>query len=585
MRRTLAKACCKTRSLAAALTALILVTSAAVDASESVPVRLIAFNDLHGHLEPGDNALAVPDPGDPAQRVALRAGGVAYLASAVRALRKEQPASILISSGDLVGASPLVSALFADEPTIEAMNALGLDLNAVGNHEFDHGVAELRRLIAGGCATEPRGVVASCGGPARRYEGARFAFVAANVEDAAGRLLLRPFIVKEAGGVRVGLIGAVTRATSGIVMPAGIRGWRFTAEAQALNRHARELREQGVNTVVAVVHEGGETDGGFDGCDNPRGAIFDIVRALDRSIDVVLSAHTHQAYNCRIDGRIVIQGGSFGRLLSVVDLRIDRATGAVLAEETRARNVPVANGLGGNSVLDALYPPYPADAQMAALIERYHDRVAPLADRPVGRIAETFQRLPREQGDSPAGRLIADAHLAATRGNGAQIAFTNPGGIRSNLRPRPPEGSVSYGDIFTMQPFGNALVTMTFTGAQLKALLESQWRTNGQPLFLQPSSTLTYAWREDAPAGARVIESSIRIDGKPWQSDAHYRVTVNSYLAAGGDRFRQFLDGRDPAGGPLDVDALAAYLTQRSQKLPLPIDPQPRIARRAGAGG
>jgi 5'-nucleotidase len=144
---------------------------------------------------------------------------------------------------------------------------------------------------------------------------------------------------------------------------------------------------------------------------------------------------------------------------------------------------------------------------------------------------------------------------------------------------------VSYGDIFTMQPFGNALVTMTLTGAQLKSLLESQWRTNGQPLFLQPSSTLTYAWREDAPAGARVIESTIRIDGKPWQSDASYRVTVNSYLAAGGDRFRVFLEGRALAGGPLDVDALAAYLTQRSQKLPLPIDAQPRIVKRAGAGG
>jgi 5'-nucleotidase len=545
-------------------------------------VRLIAFNDLHGHLEPGDNSIAVTDAKDPTRSVSLRAGGVAYLATAVRRLRAEQPASVLISAGDLVGASPLASALFHDEPTIEVMNALGLDLNAAGNHEFDHGVAELRRLIAGGCAATPRGVAVSCAPPGGRYEGARFPFLAANVEDSEGRLLLPAYVVREIGGVRIGFIGAVTRATPGIVMPSGIRGWRFTAEAPALNRFARELKAAGVNTIVAVVHEGGETDGGFNDCDNPRGAIFDIVRSLDAAIDVVLSAHTHRGYSCTIDGRVVIQGASFGRLLSVVDMSIDRASGAVLRAQTRARNVPVVNGLG-NGASDARFPPYPADAQIAALVEHYRRSVAPLADRPVGRIAATFERLPADQGDSPAGRLIADAHLAATSGNGAQIAFTNTGGIRSNLRPRQPDGVVTYGDVFTMQPFGNALVTLTFSGAQLKALLESQWRANGQPHFLQPSSTLNYAWRDDAPAGSRVIGESITVEGRPWQRDARYRVTVNSYLAAGGDRFRLFLDGTEATGGPLDVDALADYLRRRSAQQPLPVDTQPRISRRSAA--
>ena len=556
-------------------------------ASETVAVRLIAFNDLHGHLEPGDNAIAVPDPHDPARQVALPAGGIAHLASAVRRLQAEHPASVLISSGDLVGASPLVSALFRDEPTIEVMNALGLSLNAAGNHEFDHGVAELRRLIAGGCATEPRGVAATCAGMARAYDGAKFPFIAANVEDAAtGVPLLAPFVVRQLGGVRIGFIGAVTRTTPGIVMPAGIRGWRFTSEAAALNLHARRLRAEGVNAIVAVVHEGGDADGGFDGCLNPRGPIFDIVRALDPAIDVVLSAHTHRGYNCRIDGRVVIQGASFGRLLSVVDLAIDRSSGAVVRDETRARNVPVANGRGTDQALDALYPPFPADAQIAAIVDHYRSRVAPLADRPVGRIAAAFERLPAEQGDSPAGRLIADAQLAATRGNGAQIAFTNTGGIRSPLRPRAPDGTVTYGDVFTMQPFGNALVTMTMTGARLKALLESQRRgTTGRARFLQPSASLTYAWHDDAPDGSRVIEESISIEGKPWRRDASYRITVNSYLAAGGDGFRGFLDGTDHAGGPLDVEALAQYLTQSSAQTPLVPDMQPRIVRRSGQNG
>ena len=570
------------RPLLAAAAALALAWPA--HAREFVDVRLIAFNDLHGHLEAGDNSIPVPDPHDPAQRVALRVGGVAHLASAVRRLRAEQPASVLISSGDLVGASPLVSALFRDEPTIEVMNALGLDLNAAGNHEFDHGVAELRRLIAGGCATEPRGVAASCAGAAKTYGGARFPNIAANIEDAAtGAPLLPPFVVRRIGGVRVGFIGAVTRSTPGIVMPAGIRGWRFTAEAPALNRAARQLRAEGVNAIVAVVHEGGDVDGGFDDCENPRGPIFDIVGALDTAIDVVLSAHTHRAYNCRIDGRVVIQGASFGRLLSVVDLRIDRATGFVAREQTQARNVPVANGLAADAALNAAWPPYPADPEVAAVVEHYRTRVAPLADRPVGRLAAAFERLSPDLGDSPAGRLIADAQLAATRGSGAQIAFTNTGGIRSNLRPRAADGVVTYGDVFTMQPFGNTLVTMTLTGVQLKALLESQWRgTAPRPHFLQPSSTLVYAWRDDAPAGARVVEDSIVVAGKPWRRDATYRVTVNSYLAAGGDRFHVFLDGAERSGGPLDVDALAQYLTQRSAHAPLAVDPQARIARRGG---
>jgi 5'-nucleotidase len=557
-----------------------------LQARELVAVRLIAFNDLHGHLEPGDNTVAMPDPRDPAQRIALRTGGMAHLATAARRLRAEQPASLLVSTGDLVGASPLTSALFRDEPTVEAMNALGLDLSVVGNHEFDHGVAELRRLIAGGCATEPRGVAATCAGVDRSYAGARFPFIAANVEDAAtGAPLLPPFVVRTVDGVRIGLVGAVTRSTPGIVMPDGIRGWRFTSEAQALNRYARQLRADGVNVVVAVVHEGGDADGGINGCDNPRGAIFDIVRALDPAIDVVLSAHTHRAYNCRIDGRPVIQGASFGRLLSVIDLQVDRAGGAVAREATRARNVPVANGLDADPAIDAAYPPYPADPQVAAIVEHYRKRVAPLAERPVGRLAAAVERLPPEQGDSPAGRLIADAHLAATRGNGAQIAFTNTGGIRANLRPRQPDGTVTFGDVFTVQPFGNTLVTMTLTGAQLKALLESQWRSGtARPHFLQPSATLSYAWRDDAPPGARVVEDSITIGAERWRRDATYRVTVNSYLAAGGDRFHAFLDGTERSGGPLDVDALAQYLSQRSAGGPLAVEATPRILRRTARG-
>ncbi|MFZ5541530.1 MAG: bifunctional metallophosphatase/5'-nucleotidase [Pseudomonadota bacterium] len=546
--------------------------------TEPARIRVIAFNDFHGHLLPGDLTIAVPHPSIAGRTLAVRSGGAAFLAARIAELRREQPASVVISSGDLVGASPLVSALFRDEPTIEAMNQIGVDAHVVGNHEFDQGVTELRRLAGGGCATTPRGDLQTCAHPAGRYEGARFAFLAANVVDREDRTLFAPYVVRTIDGVRIGFVGAVTRTTPGIVMPRGIAGWRFRREAAALNRYARELRAQGVQAIVAVVHEGGETDGGINECVNPRGEVFDIVRQLDQAVDVVLTAHTHRAYNCAIDGRIVIQGASFGRLVSVVDLDVDRASGQVV--RSTARNLPVPNDRNDDPDVVAAFPPLQPVPQVAALVAHYAERAAPLAQRPVGRIAGRFARHDAEGGDHAAGRLIADAHLAATRIHGARIAFTNPGGIRTDLVPREPDGTVTYGDLFAMQPFGNTLVTMTLTGAQIAAILEAQWRRDGKRvLFLQPSKGFTYAWRADGTRGARILPGSMQLDGRPLRPDERYRVTVNSFLAAGGDGFRLFREGRDRVGGPLDIDALADFIRARSADAPLAPDPQPRIRR------
>lgn len=563
-----------------ALFALLLALPLTSAAAEPLRLRIVAFNDFHGHLEPGELTALVPDPADPARPVALRSGGAAYLATRVAQLRREAPASLVVSTGDLIGASPLVSALFHDEPTIEAMNLIGIDVNAAGNHEFDHGVDELRRLAGGGCIAAPRGAAATCQHPTGRYAGAKFPFIAANVIDRDGNPLFAPSVVKTIDGVQVGIIGAVTRATPGIVMPAGIRGWRFLPEAEAINREARRLRAAGVGVLIAAIHEGGEADGGINACDNPRGEIFEIEKRLDPAIDLVLSAHTHRAYVCLLDGRPVIQAGAHGRLLSVVDLAVDRASGRMLRGQTRARNEPLPNGGSSEPALRAAYPPLAPDAQVAALVEHYRSRAEPLAQRPAGRIAAPFVRVADAGGDSPAGRLIADAHLAATRANGAQIAFTNPGGIRTDLRPRA-DGAVTYGDAFAMQPFGNTLVTLTLTGAQLRALLESQWnRSNPERVrFLQPSRGLTYAWRATAPWGERIDPASLRLDGAPVQPEGRYRVTVNSYLADGGDGFAGFRAGTDATGGPLDVDALVEYLQHASRAQPLGPDTEPRIRR------
>jgi 5'-nucleotidase len=543
-----------------------------------VAVRIIAFNDFHGHLEPGENAVDVPDPSDPARTKRVRAGGAAYLATLVARLRAERPQHVVVSSGDLIGASPLVSGLFHDEPTIEVMNAIGIDFNAVGNHEFDQGVDELRRLAQGGCSAAGGAHRQSC--PRLAYAGARFPFLAANVLDrSTGQPIFAPTFVKSIGGVRVGFIGVVTRSTPGIVVPSGVAGVRFVAEARVLNERAKALQAEGVQAIVAVVHEGGDADGGINGCANPRGAIFEIERELDPAIDAVLSAHTHQAYNCSIDGRPVIQGASFGRLVSVVDLAIDRATGDVVRSQTRARNVAVVNGAERDPGIAEQFPPLPADPAVAAIVEAYRDAAAPLANRPVGRISAPFERRPGAGGDHPLGRLIADAQLAATRGNGAEIAFTNPGGVRASLHASGRDGTVTYADAYSTQPFGNSLVTMTLTGAQLKVLLEQQWSATRpeRVRILQPSTGFAYQWDGRRPHGSRV--EGMRLNGRAIDPTDDVRVTINSFLASGGDSFRVLREGRDRVGGPLDIDAFTEFLKAESALRPLSPTSTPRIRR------
>ncbi len=571
-----------TRAVTVASIATLAVVAAPASRSQGalVPVRIIAFNDFHGHLEPGENAVEVPDPSDPARKRRVRAGGAAHLATLVARLRAEHPQHVVVSSGDLVGASPLISGLFHDEPTIEVMNAIGIDFNAVGNHEFDHGVDELKRLAQGGCSAASSTHRQSC--PLLAYAGARFPFLAANVLDrSTGQPIFAPTFVKSIDGVRVGFIGVVTRSTPGIVVPSGVAGVRFVAEARVLNEQAKALQAEGVQAIVAVVHEGGEADGGINDCANPRGAIFEIERELDAAIDAVLSAHTHQGYSCNIGGRPVIQGASFGRLVSVVDIAVDRTTGDVVRSQTRARNVPVVNGAEVDPRIAADFPPLPADPTVAAIVAAYRDAAAPLANRPVGRISAPFERRPGAGGDHALGRLIADAQLAATRGSGAEVAFTNPGGVRASLHASGSDGTVTYADAYATQPFGNSLVTLTLTGAQLKTLLEQQWSV-ARPervRILQPSVGFAYQWDSRRPHGSRV--EGMRLNGRAVDPAEDVRVTINSFLAAGGDSFRVLREGRDRVGGPLDIDAFTEFLKAESALRPL-LPKSPARIRRTG---
>lgn len=564
-------------TLALATAAALLAGCATPAPSGPVTLRVIAFNDLHGHLQTAALNLPHPNPANPAQPLRVNVGGTAELAGLVKELRRGAANSVVVSSGDAIGGTPLISAIFFHEATIDVMNRIGVDVATVGNHEFDAGAAELQRVLAGGCRTpQPGDVATSCA--LGRHEGAKFPSIVANVRKADGTPLLPPSIVKTYGGVKVGFIGAVTRGTPSIVVPSGVAGLRFTDEADAINAEAARLQAQGVQAIVATIHEGGFTDGAqmewnSSACPGRRGDIFEIEKRLSPAVDVVLSAHTHQGYACLINGRPVMQALSFGRGVSVIDLVLDPKTGDVDRSKTVFRNLPVFNArteAAHRELIAGQEPPTFAaalraaqpDADVAARVAAYTERARPLADRVVGRIGGSFETA-ANRGNSSAGRLIADAQHAATKAperGGARFALMNPGGVRAPLVCRgTPPCDVSFGDVFTMQPFGNSLVVMTLTGAEIKQMLEDQQRPGReQPSFLLPSKSLSYRWIAKAPYGQRVQD--LRIDGQPVDPNASIRFTVNSFMADGGDGLSLLRQGRERLGGELDIDALVAFL-------------------------
>jgi 5'-nucleotidase len=562
-------------------------------AAAGVPLRLIGFNDFHGHLEAAELNLTLADPAAPGKLMQVPVGGAAALAGMVARLRDSAAHSLVLSSGDLVGAAPLVSTLFRHESTIDVMNQIGLEVNAAGNHEFDAGLAELQRLFQGGC-TEPatQAAISSCVmGP---WRGARFPLLAANVHDRQGKPVFAPWVIKRYQGIPVGIVGAVTRTTPSIVVPSGVAGLRFGDEVDAINRAVRQLQRRGVRAIVVTMHEGGEVgpagqraDWNDTRCSGAEGSAFDIVRRLSPEVDVVFTAHTHQGYRCEVGGRVVIQGTAQGRGLSVVDVVLDRRSRDIDRRQTRSINLPVLNertdAAQRERLAGATPHPYAAllrvsapDTAVAARVAQYAAVVAPKAAQPVGRIGGAFTRAsaPGGRSDSAAGRLIADAQLAATRASGAQIAFMNPGGIRSDLVCAAPPCSVDFGTAFTAQPFGNSLVVMSLTGAQLHQLLEGQQREGrAEPSFMSPSRGFGYRWLAAAPPGQRVQD--MRLDGQPIVPTQTYRVTVNSFMAEGGDGHVVLREGRERVGGPQDLDALVAYLGAEPPRAP---DPRPRVA-------
>ncbi|HEX5655735.1 MAG TPA: bifunctional metallophosphatase/5'-nucleotidase [Polyangiales bacterium] len=511
------------------------ITDAQADAgSKLVEIQVLAFNDFHGNIEPptgssGNVVLAQGDGGT------VIAGGAAYFARHIATLRAQNPNTVVVSAGDLIGASPLASALFHDEPTVEAMNELGLDFNGVGNHEFDEGRSEILRMQSGGCHPSD-GCQAG-----HTFTGAEFQFLAANVNEQSGMSLFPRYGVKTFDGVQVAFIGMTLEGTPSIVTPSGIEGLSFLDEANTVNSLIPELKSKGIQAIVVVIHEGGYQTGFINDCQGISGAIVDIAQRLDPAVDLIVSGHTHAAYNCEIAGKRVTSALSFGRLVTQIALSVDATTKDVV--KVTAVNRPATRDV-------------PVVPEVETLVNDYVSRAAPLRDRRIGEASEPLTRT-TTTGESTLGDVIADSQRAATFDEAnplPQVALMNPGGIRADLE----AGPITYGEAFTIQPFGNSLVAMTLTGAQLKTALEQQWTATSSRI-LSPSSGLTYSYSTSAALGSRV--SALAVDGVAVDPAARYRVTVNSFLATGGDGFLVFNEGTERVGGDVDIDALEKYLT------------------------
>jgi 5'-nucleotidase len=543
----------RTRTLALAITTLLVAAGPAQahghhdkrHKPRSVDVQLLSINDFHGNLAP-PGTLTLPGG------VRTPAGGAEYLATHIGALRAQNPNTLVVSAGDNIGASPLVSGLFHDEPTIEAFNAMGVDISSVGNHEFDEGSAELLRMQDGGCHP-----VDGCQ-DGDGFAGADFDYLAANVtDDDTGRTLFRPYEIRRVGGVKVGFIGVVLKDTPTIVTPSGVEGLTFGDEADAINRYTAILKKKGVRAIVVLMHQGDTVDlGQVNDCINPVGPLSDIIGRSSKEVDLYLTGHTHQAYNCVIGGKRATSASSFGRVLTDANLRIDRRTGQVVS-------VAATNSIVTQDVAK--------DPAQTAIIDKYTAISAPIANKRIGATTAALTRDQNAAGESVLGDVIADSQLAdtasATTGN-AVVAFMNPGGIRTDID----AGDITFADAFAVQPFGNSLVTMTLTGAQIDRALEQQWDGQGtSPKVLQVSGGFTYTWSASGPLGSRVDPSTIKINGVTVDPAATYRVTVNSFLADGGDGFTILKSGTDRLGGDVDVDALGKYLGAHD-----PISPTPR---------
>ncbi|MFD6937276.1 bifunctional metallophosphatase/5'-nucleotidase [Streptomyces goshikiensis] len=547
--------------------------------SRTVDVQLLSFNDFHGTLEPpqGSSGTVMERQADGTTK-AIPAGGVEYLATGLREARKGHEYSVTAAAGDMIGGSPMLSGLFHDEPTVEALNKLKLDVTSVGNHEFDEGKAELRRMAYGGCHP-----VDGCFESGKEYTGAEFKYLAANVTDEkTKRPMLNPTFIWQKGDVKIGFIGVTLEGTPDVVTADGVKGLKFGDEVETINKYAAELNKQGVKSIVALIHEGGlPANGAYNyDCDVPgagagvSGAIVDIAKNVDPKVDALVTGHTHQAYACNIpdpagNPRMVTSAASYGRLFTDTTLTYDRQTKDIVRTAAVAPK-PV------NKIVSRNLPKAP---DMTELITRWNALAAPVASRPMGFISADIAGRGSEAPEKPLGDLIADAQLEATAPaakGGAQLAIMNPGGIRADLAYKAAgaegDGVVTYGESYTVQPFNNLMNIVDLTGAQLITALQQQvsGTVNGpNPKILQVSKGFTYTLDMTKTGADRIVVDSVKLNGAAIDPAKTYRVAMNEFLAGGGDGFTVLKDHKNKLVGVPDLEAFNAYLAKSTEASPI----------------
>jgi 5'-nucleotidase len=528
--------------------------------SKHVQLRLLGLNDFHGHLKADDPPLSrVQDPSQ------TPVGGVEHLATTLQQLRASAPgATLTVAAGDLIGGSTFISGLFQDEPTVEALDALKLDISGVGNHEFDEGTEELLRMQYGGCHP-----TAGCFLPGVTYPGAQFRWLSANVVNKSdGTTLLPAYEVRQVENVKVGFIGMTLEATNTLVGPAGVAGVSFLDEVETANKYARELVKQGVKTIIVLLHEGGNQTGTYNDCVGISGPVADIAARLDPEIDALISGHTHEPYVCSIPGpdgqlRPVTSAASYGRVVTELNLVINRSSGNVIPEWTTATNHLVKRATAKDPV-------------QTAIINKWNAMAAPRAARVVGRVSTdiTGDAGGNRAIETPMADLVADSILFGTQGDkgGAQLALTNVGGVRASLRygkitNGEQLGEITYEEAYLVLPFGNLLVSVDLTGEQIRQILEEQYQPvparGARPMLaLGVSRGFEYAWDSTQPQGSRVVPGSMKLNGVPMDMAATYRVGTLNFLADGGDLFTTFTQAKNRLGGPEDLANFSDYLSQ-----------------------
>jgi len=534
------------------LLAAMLLASGCQKAAEPVQVTVAALNDFHGNLLA--SPFQYPDANAPDGQVKLKAGGLGALSGALAELRKEDPQLLLIGAGDMVGGSPPISSMWADEPSLKALDLLGLKFSVVGNHELDHGKGELLRQIDGGCQSDRADKACQFD---KAFKGAGFPYISANLIDKqSGKPLFAGYRIEQAHGAKIAFVGSTLRTVANYVSAKSMGDLYTVDEAEAINALLPELRAQKVDAIVAVIHQGGATPERFDqqDCSQLSGDVVEVAKRLDPQIKVVVTAHTHEGYLCRLGDKLVTQGASFGRLLTRLTLTVDTDKHQLL--DVKASNL----------VIDAQR--YSASAEVAPLLADVQSRSQALLGKPIARLAaREVLRATNEAGESAMGDLIADSQLAATRALGAQVALMNQGGMRMDITLDQGQEQVNYGQVATVQPFNNSLTLLTLSGAQLRELLEQQWQDGGMGFYpLQPSSSLTYRFDDSRPKGQRVLADSLMVDGQLVQPEQDYRIVMNSFLAEGGDNFTVLKQARDRLDtGINDLESMIAWLQERDR--------------------